>query len=115
MHWRKCLCFPRQPFIVKASLANQKVHLENQKAYSVNCTGKVVFGFQHNLCSPSLPKNQIELSRRRRFWDPNKNVQFLFTDLSNVDLHQAQLFHVLCFSPQCLQITKKNVLRCSGS
>ena len=43
------LLFSRQSVIFKASLENQKAHLENQEAYSVNFSGKFVFGFQDNL------------------------------------------------------------------
>ena len=37
-----CLRFSRRPVNIKASL-------ENQNAYSFNCTEKFVFGFQDNL------------------------------------------------------------------
>ena len=49
------------------SLENQKTRLENQKSYSVVCTGKFVFGFQDNLCSLGLLENQIELFGIMRF------------------------------------------------
>ena len=35
--------------IFRASLENQKAHLEHQNACSVNYTGKFVFGFQDDL------------------------------------------------------------------
>ena len=52
MNRKILIWFSRQPVIFKACL-------ENQKAYSVNCTGKFVFGFQDDLCSLGLLENQI--------------------------------------------------------
>ena len=73
MHRKKCLWFSRQTVIFKASLENQKVCLENQNAYCVNCTGKCVFGFQDDLCSLSLLENQFGFGKMR-FWDPNRDA-----------------------------------------
>ena len=55
----KCLWFSRQPVIFKASLENQKARLENQNAYSVNCTGKFVLSFQDNLSLFEPSRTQI--------------------------------------------------------
>ena len=74
MHWKNSLWFSRRPVIFNDSLENQNTRLENQMAYSVNCSGKFVFGFQDDLCSLGLLENQIELFDNMHFWEPNRDT-----------------------------------------
>ena len=65
MNWKNCLWF----------LENQNDSLENQEAYCVKGTGKIVFlFFQENVCSVGCLENQIDFFRRMIFLSPNRDA-----------------------------------------
>ena len=105
---KKCLRILRHPVIFKANLENQMACPEHQKAYSVNCTGKLVCGFQDNLYSLGLLENQIGLFRRMYFWDPIRDA-IIFLSISKMYINTRSIFHELLFAPHYLKITKEIV------